>query len=157
MGRMLLTALGALWLASAVVAAPLPPLPYDDAADPHVALSRALSEAKQSKKEVLVVFGANWCEDCRDLDQAMRGTSAPLLDARFVVVKVNVGNFDKNLDLDKRLGDPIRRGIPAAVILAPDSRLLYSTKAGELANAHRMGSDGIYRFFAKILKKYPTD
>lgn len=156
MRRTLWAALATLALAGTVIAASLPPLPYDDATNPHVALNQALSEAKRAKKAVLVVFGANWCEDCRDLDQAMRGTSAPLLDARFVVVKVNVGNFNKNLDLDRQLGDPIRRGIPAAVILTADSRLLYSTKAGELANAHHMGPDGIYRFFARILKAYPT-
>lgn len=126
-------------------------LPYDDATDPRTALAQALADAKQQNKNVLVIFGANWCEDCRDLDKAMRGSSATLIDARFVVVKVDVGNFNKNLDLARQFGNPIRRGIPAAVLLTPESQLLYSTKAGELANARRLGETGIYDFFSKTL------
>jgi protein disulfide-isomerase len=127
------------------------PLPYDDGADAHAALQQGLDEAQTQHKDVLVVFGANWCEDCRDLDVAMHGSSAPLIDSRFVVVKIDVGNFDKNLDLAQRYGNPIQKGIPAAVVVTPDNRVLYSTKAGELANARRMGERGIYDFFSKVL------
>jgi thioredoxin 1 len=126
-------------------------LPYDDAADAHVALQRGLSDAQNQNKDVLVIFGANWCEDCRVLDKAMRGSSASLIDSRFVVVKINVGNFNKNLDLAKRYGNPIQRGIPAAVVITPIDQVLYSTKAGELANARRMGESGIYDFFSKVV------
>jgi len=151
MRRILFAALSAMLVTGAVGAA----LPYDETVNPHVALGQALTQARQQSKDVLVIFGANWCEDCRDLDQAMRGSSAALIDARFIVVKVDVGNFDKNLDLAKQFGNPIRRGIPAAVLLTPDSQLLYSTKAGELANARRMGETGIYQFFSKMLAAHP--
>jgi thioredoxin 1 len=126
-------------------------LPYDDAADAHVTLQRGLSEVQSQNKDVLVIFGANWCEDCRDLDKAMHGSSAPLIDSRFVVVKIDVGNFNKNLDLAKRYGNPIQKGIPAAVVVTPTDQVLYSTKGGELANARRMGDRGIYDFFSKVL------
>ncbi|MGA8705529.1 MAG: thioredoxin family protein [Steroidobacteraceae bacterium] len=126
-------------------------LPYDDAADPHVALRSAMLAARSQHKDVLLIFGANWCEDCRDLDKAMHGSSASLIDPLFVVVKINVGNFDRNLDLAARYGNPIRKGIPAAVLLTPADQMVYSTKAGELADARRMGDSGIYDFFSKVL------
>ncbi len=126
-------------------------LPYDDAQDPHVALRSALTEARSQNKDVLVIFGANWCEDCRDLDRAMHGSSASLIDPLFVVVKINVGNFDKNLDLAARYGNPIQKGIPAAVLVTPTDKVVYSTRAGELANARRMGDSGIYDFFSKLV------
>jgi thioredoxin 1 len=129
-------------------------LPYDEAADPHVALRSALVEARSQHKDVLVIFGANWCEDCRDLDKAMHGSSASLIDPLFVVVKINVGNFDKNLDLAARYGNPIQKGIPAAVLVTPTDKVVYSTKAGELANARRMGDSGIYDFFAKVVRAH---
>jgi thioredoxin 1 len=125
--------------------------PYDESADPRADLQRALSEAQQQHKDVLIIFGANWCEDCRDLDKAMHGSSAPLIEARFVVVKVDVGNFNKHLDLVRQYGDPIRRGIPAAVVLSAADQVLYATKAGELADARRMGESGIYEFFSKVV------
>ena len=126
-------------------------LPYDEGADPRADLQHALNVAQTQHKNVLIVFGANWCEDCRDLDRAMHASSAPLIDSRFVVVKVDVGNFDKHLDLVRQYGDPIRNGIPAAVVLSPDNRVLYSTKGGDLADARRMGEAGIYNFFSRVV------
>jgi thioredoxin 1 len=133
------------------VAALAAPLPYDEHADAHATLQQGLDAARASGKDVLVVFGANWCEDCRQLDKALHGRTASLIDARFVVVKIDVGNFDKNPDVVKRYGYPIGKGIPAAVVLNADDKVLYATRAGELADARHMGDDGIYDFFAKVV------
>jgi len=146
--------IGLFYLLGAGVAASAAPLPYDPAANAHAALDAAVAEAKSEGKYVLVVFGANWCEDCRELDKAMRGSSAPLLDSRFVVVKIDVGNFNRNLDLAQRYGNPIAKGIPAAVVVTPEDQLLYSTRGGELANARRMGAKGIYDFFERVVGQY---
>jgi protein disulfide-isomerase len=135
-------------LSAAALAAPLP---YDEHADARATLQQGLDTARASGKDVLVVFGANWCEDCRQLDKALHGRTASLIDARFVVVKIDVGNFDKNLDVVKRYGYPIGKGIPAAVVLNADDKVLYATRAGELADARHMGDDGIYDFFAKVV------
>jgi protein disulfide-isomerase len=126
-------------------------LPYDEHADAHAALQRALSDARAANKDVLVVFGANWCKDCRELDRALHGRAASLIDTRFIVVKIDVGNFDKNLDVVKHYGYPTGKGIPAAVLLSPDDKVIYATRAGELADARHMGEDGIYDFFAKAV------
>ncbi len=136
-----------LGLSMAALAAPLP---YDEAADPHADLRHALQEAQREHKNVLIIFGANWCEDCRDLDSAMHGSSAQLVQSRFVVVKIDVGNFNRNLDLVRRYGDPIRGGIPAAAVVSSSDQLLYATKRGELANVRRMGADGVYEFLSRV-------
>jgi protein disulfide-isomerase len=146
--------IGLLYLLGAAVAALAAPLPYDPAADAHAALERGIAQARSEGKFLLVVFGANWCEDCRDLDRAMRGTSAPLIGSRFVVVKIDVGNFNRNLDLAQRYGNPIGKGIPAAVVVTPAGQILYSTRGGELADARRMGEQGIYQFFSGVLGPY---
>jgi protein disulfide-isomerase len=138
-------------LALVSLAAVAAPLPYDEHADARATLQQGLDAARASGKEVLVVFGANWCKDCRELDQALHGRTASLIAARFVVVKIDVGNFDKNLDLVKRYGYPTGKGIPAAVVLSADDKVLYATRAGELADARHMGDDGIYDFFAKVV------
>lgn len=127
------------------------PLPYDEHADAHALLQHGLEDARSAGKEVLVVFGANWCKDCRELDKALHGRTASLIDARFVVVKIDVGNFDKNLDVVKQYGYPIGKGIPAAVVLSADDKVVYATRAGELADARHMGENGIYDFFAKVV------
>ena len=98
---------------------------------------------------VLLIFGANWCEDCRALDKALKeGKNAELMQQQFKVVKVDVGNFDHNLDVAQTYGNPLKKGIPAAVLVSSDNKqVLYATKGGELANARRMSESGIYDFF----------
>ena len=126
-----------------------PALPYDEAADPHHDLQNALALAMKSGKRVLVVFGANWCPDCRVLDREfhMGGKAAELVSSRYEVVKVDVGHFDKNLDFAKLYGEPIKKGIPSVVVVTPTNQVIYQTRAGELADARSMGGDGIYTFF----------
>lgn len=140
-----------LLLAQAVAAAPLP---YDEKADAKADVQRALSAAKSSGTPVLVVFGANWCPDCRALDKALStGKNAELMAREFKVVKVDVGQFDRNLDLAARYGNPVKKGIPAAVVLSPEGEVLYATRLGELADARHMSDTGVYDFFKRVVQQ----
>jgi protein disulfide-isomerase len=58
-------------------------------------------------------------------------------------VRVNVGQWDTNLDIAKQYGDPIAKGIPAVVILRPDQQIVASTGGGELANARTASKQDI--------------
>jgi len=136
-------------LAACAAAAQAADWPYDEKADAAADVQHALAAARTNHKGVLLVFGANWCGDCRALDKAMHGSSQPLIEGKFDVVKIDIGNFDKNLDLAKRYGNPIEKGIPAIVVLGADDHVIYSTKGGELADARKMGEQGIYDFLAQ--------
>ncbi len=125
--------------------------PYNEKADAAADVQHALSAAQANHKKVLLVFGANWCKDCRDLDKALHGSSLPLIEGKFEVVKIDVGNFDKNLALAEHYGNPIKMGIPAVVELGADDQVIYSTKGGELADARKMGEQGIYDFLSAKL------
>ncbi|MEO8125234.1 MAG: thioredoxin family protein, partial [Burkholderiales bacterium] len=71
------------------------PLPYNESADAKAEVRQALAQSSHDKIPVLVIFGANWCEDCRALDVALKhGKNAELMARSFRVVKVDVGNFD---------------------------------------------------------------
>lgn len=125
--------------------------PYDERADAKAEITTALAQARQAKVPVLVVFGANWCPDCKILDMAFKnGSSAPLINNSFKIVKVNVGRFDQNVDIADRYGIPLKKGIPAVAVLTPDGSVAYSTRAGELSDARKMGETGIYDFFVKV-------
>jgi thioredoxin 1 len=127
-------------------------LPYDATANASADIQQALARAKATHTPVLLIFGANWCEDCRALNNALKtDKNAALIRREFQVVKVDVGNFDHNLDIVNSYGNPIGKGIPAAVIVSPDDRILYSTRTGELSDARRMNADGIYGFFKQAI------
>jgi len=125
--------------------------PYDETADAKLEIRQALTQAATNHIPVVVVFGANWCGDCKMLDTAMKtGASAPLLARDFKIVKVNVGRFDKNLEIAKAYGVPLTNGIPAVAIVSPKNEVLYATRQGELANARKLGDRGIYEFFKRV-------
>ncbi len=94
---------------------------YNEQADAAADIAAALEAAKAEGKLVLVVFGANWCPDCRALDgMAREGKLKQVLDDSYVVVHADVGRFNKNLDLAARFGLDVKRGIPAAVVASAD-------------------------------------
>ena len=109
---------------------------YDPRANANAAITQALTQATADHKRVLLDFGADWCPDCQVLAQLFEDPQVkPYLDANYHVVRIDVGQWDNNLDIAKRYGDPIAKGIPAVVILDPDGQTISSTGGGELANA----------------------
>ena len=124
---------------------------YNETADAKAEIRQALAQAATTGVPVLVIFGANWCADCKILDMAIKqGASAPLVAKEFKVVKVDVGRFDRNVDIAQSYGVPLKNGIPAVAVLSPKSQVLYVTREGELADARKMGENGIYEFFRKV-------
>lgn len=127
---------------------------YDEKANAPADVQQALTSAKTEKKPVLIFFGANWCGDCMALDKALTSEANAALMREFKVVKVDVGNFDRNLELAKAYGNPIKKGIPAAVVVnAADGRVMYATQGGELASARKMSESGVHDFFKDVLAK----
>lgn len=146
MRRTILLALAALSFSALAASGP-----YDETADARAQVASAISDAAKTKVPVLVVFGANWCGDCQILDLAFKqGAAAPLIAKHFKVVKVNVGRFDRNMAIAQKYGVPLKKGIPAVAVLSPKGKVLYATKAGELADARTMGDRGIYDFFVRV-------
>jgi len=125
--------------------------PYNETADAKLDIKQALTQAAPAKSPIIIVFGANWCPDCRVLDLAMkRGATASLLARDFKIVHVDVGQKDKNLDIAKTYGVSVDKGIPAVVIVSSSNDLLYATKDGELSKAREMNDQGIYEFFKRV-------
>lgn len=119
--------------------------PYDEQADARTLLLRAREQAAREGKQVLVVFGANWCPDCRILERTVRRGEALAthLATRYVKVKVDVGRFDRHLDLDRELGRPTRAGIPSLSITDAAGKVQRTVDARALARAQHRGEAAI--------------
>ena len=119
-------------------------LPYDESANAEIDLAYAITEAKKVNKHVLIAMGANWCPDCRTLGRYFqRADIKAWLDERFVVVAVDVGEWDKNLEIAERYGNPISEGIPSLVVLDSKGVMQFATLAGELASAREISGDDL--------------
>ena len=123
---------------------------YPDPAEANADLASALKTAAATHKRVLVDFGGNWCGDCIVLDMYLHNEqNKPLLDANFVLVHVNVGEYDANLDLAKKYGIPLEKGVPAVAVLSDTGKLLYSQKSGEFEAMRRMDPSAVTHFLVQ--------
>src|SRR5580658_10912409 len=85
---------------------------YPDPGQARADLAAALKTAATTHRRVLLDFGGNWCGDCQVLDLYFHDArNKPILDADFVVVDINIGQMDANLDIAERYGVPIKRGV----------------------------------------------
>jgi thioredoxin 1 len=123
---------------------------YPQNVDAHQEIAEALRAAAANHKRLLVVFGGNWCFDCHVLDEAFHSPEiAPTLNKSFVVVHVDIGQMDKNLDVAKKYDIPLERGVPAIAVLDSDGKLLFSQKRGEFEAARSMAPEDILAFLNK--------
>jgi len=128
----------------------LNPSLYNPQADANREIKEALEHAARGHKNVILVFGGNWCYDCHVLDLAFHHPEIePRLKAHYIVVHVDIGEYNKNLDLADRYQVPLKKGVPALAVLASDGRLLYSQQAGEFEAARSLAPEDVIEFLKK--------
>ena len=121
---------------------------YDEKADAQRDISAAIANARKAKKNIVLIFGANWCPDCHALDAQMHNAElAALLAQNFEIVKVDIGRHDKNLDLAEQYKVPLKHGIPTLAVLDSGGHLLYAMDQGQFADARHMSYESIKAFF----------
>lgn len=128
------------------------PLPYDTAADARAAVAAAKARALKGHKKLLIDMGGNWCLDCRLLAgvmdlPAMRGFMA----RHYEVVAVDIGRFDKNLDIPARYGIKGRlAGVPALLVVDPKTdRVVNAGRETALADARSLSPQGLADWLAQ--------
>lgn len=68
----------------------------------------------------MVEFGADWCSDCRNLAKTLHEPQMQPYLNNLNLLKVDVGEFNRNLDIARSLGIDVNQGIPAAVFFPPN-------------------------------------
>jgi thiol:disulfide interchange protein len=120
---------------------------YPAPAQARADLAAALKTAAATHRRILLDFGGNWCPDCQMLDLYFHdATNRPILEANFVLIHVNIGKMDANLEIAQEYEVPLNRGVPALAVLSEDGKLLYSQKSGEFEAMRRMESSAVTQF-----------
>ncbi len=123
---------------------------YPDPAQAKVDLSSALKAAAQTHRRILLDFGGNWCGDCQVLDIYFHNPdNRAILESNFILVHVNVGQYDANLDLAEKYSIPLKRGVPAIAVLSETGKLLYSQKSGEFEAMRKVDPAAVTRFLTQ--------
>ena len=131
------------------------PYPYDEAANADRVVAAAKARALAHHKLLLIDLGGNWCGDCRVLAGTM--ALAPLrafVAAHYEVALVDVGRFDKNLQIPARYGIHSRlEGVPSLLIIDPKTdRLLDAGHVAALADARHMTPQALADWLAQWVR-----
>jgi len=123
----------------------------DDSGGPDIFMHfTALQSAGANHRRIIVDFGGNWCTDCHVLDGYFHdAANRPILEADFLLVHVNIGRLDQNLDLAERYQIPLKKGVPALAVLDSDGKLLYSQRTGEFEAMRSMQSSAVTAFLTQ--------
>lgn len=130
------------------------PLPrahiYPPVAEAHSDIQAALTTARHEHKRVLLDFGGDWCGDCQVLNLYFhQPENLKILNQHFILVDVNVGHIDQNLDLGARYGVALKKGVPALSVLSPQGKVIYAQKQGEFENMRNMEASSVHEFLDK--------
>ena len=134
------------------------PATYDEAANAHELIDTALTKARRDDKRVMVVFGANWCGWCHKLADAFkrRELRRPLRDD-YEVVKVDIGKWDKNLDLVKKYEADIKQhGVPFITVLDSKGEVVKNQPTTPLEEGKEHSTEKLLAFL-KANKPTPLD
>jgi thiol:disulfide interchange protein len=110
-------------------------------------IQQAIAVASRQHKHIILDFGGNWCPDCKVLNYYFhQQPNAGMLAKNFVLVDINIGSYDRNLDLAKKYNIPLHKGVPALAVLNSRGRLLYSQTGGQFENMRQMSPDSVTAF-----------
>jgi thioredoxin-related protein len=128
--------------------------PYEDDGDASSKVASARQSAIDAQKFLMITFGANWCLDCRTLHHHLSSPEVRTFTAdTFDFININVGKFNRNVELANELGIDLRRGIPVAVVFGPDGQVVGTTNEGQLEPYRYFTSKQILKFVRDIIER----
>jgi thiol-disulfide isomerase/thioredoxin len=129
------------------------PLPYDERADANAQVAAAKASAKAHHKLLLIDLGGNWCPDCRALAGVMQLPElSRFMAAHYVSVSVDIGQMDKNLQIPRHYGMRRLAGVPAVLIIDPQTdRLVNAGHIFALSDARYMTPQALADWLASWL------
>lgn len=132
---------------------------YDTKANAKSQIAAALRKAKRDNKRVLLMFGGNWCGWCHKLHDVFQKESSirRLLRYEFELVLVDVGRFDRHMDIAKAYGADLKKhGVPFLTVLRADGKALANQNTGDLEIGPRHDLDKVKALLQKWVPE-PVD
>lgn len=113
----------------------------------------ALLQARETGRDVMVVFGADWCDRCALLKRYMDESELQnRIKSQFIVLHVDVGYWDKNQRYEAQMGHPTREGLPAVVIADSSDKFTSIMTSEELVTFLPDRDQPIYDWMDRVLK-----
>ena len=127
------------------------PLPYDGTIYSVKNLNKFMNETIAANKQPILMFGANWCPDCRIFAGTMNIPKIKAyIEEKFNVLYIDVKRYEINMHLMEEFGIPSAEGIPRLLVFDKDKNLLNNSRTAEWRTARDRSSQEIFDFFQEI-------
>ena len=124
------------------------PLPYDGKVYSEDDLNKFISSTIYKEKQPILIFGANWCPDCRIFSGTINIPKIKsYIDNNFEILYVDVKRYEINMNLMENFGITPAEGIPRVLIFDSNKKLLNSANTTEWRTARERSTQEIFNFF----------
>lgn len=129
----------------------VPDAPYNEKANADAQVDAAIARAKKTGKRVMIDLGGNWCADCRIMAGLMELPEMErFLSAHYEIVSVDVGRFNRNLQIPARYGITQRlEGVPAFLVVTTDGKLVNAGRVSAIQDARHMTPQALADWLAQ--------
>ena len=127
------------------------PLPYERKEVSSNELIAFINNNKKGKQP-LIIFGANWCPDCRILEGTLQlPTVKKFMQENYSILHIDLGEYDINMSLLEVLGIPKEEGVPRVVIFDNQGNPLNLETNDRWRTARDSKQQEIFNYFQKYL------
>lgn len=139
---------GFLFSAAAIAQKDKPKL-YNPEADAKADIKKAVAQAAEEGKHVLLQFGGNWCGWCILFSEKVESndTLRTAMNDNYVSLHVNWSPESKNEDLLIKYGHPERFGFPVFVILDAKGNRIHTQNSAYLEEGAGHNTRKVLEFF----------
>lgn len=127
------------------------PLPYNGFIYSEGDIEDFMNSAIDKYKQPVIIFGGNWCPDCRILDGTLQiPTIKKFMKDHYKIMHIDVGRYDKNMELMSYFGVAKEEGVPRVLVFDIDKNLLNSSSTKEWTSARERSFQDIFNYFQKL-------
>ena len=95
------------------------PLPYDGNEISVEEVNKFLSQSIAENKQPIIIFGANWCPDCRIFSGTIDIPKInEFIETYFNILYIDVKRYEINMNLIEYFDIPSEEGIPRVLVLS---------------------------------------
>lgn len=114
-------------------------------------LDSFITNTLNEEKQPLFLFGANWCPDAQCLDAILRlPTFESYLNEHFAMMRIDVGEYNRNMSLMEPLGLASQEGIPRVIVLDLKGEPINLETNDRWRSARQSDPQDIFEYFQNL-------
>ena len=129
------------------------PLPYDGNQISVEEVNKFLSQSIAENKKPIIIFGANWCPDCRIFSGTIDIPKInEFIETYFNILYIDVKRYEINMNLIEYFDIPAEEGIPRVLVFDFNKNVINKSSTTEWRTARDRSSQDIFNFFQEMKK-----